>query len=255
MAYTKLSDFSENALEMCLGQPEGSYACYRSAWDVCDGEDGEEDSCLWLITFTDIMALMLTFFVLLYSMSSPNESEWARITSFMDGGMNSAESFTSLEREYAGSQDTIVIEKTAKAKGYDLGYIKVLFEDKVLAASATLKPSLKAFKTHIEVSYALKDVFDGGGDLTESVRESFRDLVPMMANIRNDVEVKIQFHGDGERAVRLNLERSRLISSSLMDMGFDKKYSIRSRSYPKKIFGFSLPEKLTFVIWSEAGAY
>ena len=26
---------------------------------------------LWLITFTDVMALMLTFFVLLYAMSSP----------------------------------------------------------------------------------------------------------------------------------------------------------------------------------------
>ncbi len=40
----------------------------------------------WLLSFTDVITLMLTFFVLLFSMSSPKQDKWSMAT----GGLNAA---------------------------------------------------------------------------------------------------------------------------------------------------------------------
>ncbi|MFP4387114.1 MAG: flagellar motor protein MotB, partial [Alphaproteobacteria bacterium] len=55
-------------------------------------EDDERSRVpLWLITFTDVMALMLTFFVLLYSMSSPQEEKWKEMTRGLTQKLNAFE--------------------------------------------------------------------------------------------------------------------------------------------------------------------
>lgn len=80
---------------------------------------------LWLITFTDIMALMLTFFVLLYTMSSPKEQEWTAMASAMG---------KQLSKNYAqpavkGAQDTINIDKVDFSKALDLDYLAVVLKE------------------------------------------------------------------------------------------------------------------------------
>ena len=51
-------------------------------------KEQEDEAPLWLITFTDIMALMLTFFVLLYSMSIPEVKKWEELTSSINKGFS-----------------------------------------------------------------------------------------------------------------------------------------------------------------------
>ncbi len=77
---------------------------------------------LWLITFTDIMALMLTFFVLLYSMSVPKEEKWEEITDALSSKFQEAYS----RPFHAGTQDVIEIDKIDKSHALDLGYLKTL---------------------------------------------------------------------------------------------------------------------------------
>ncbi len=77
---------------------------------------------LWLVTFTDVMALMLTFFVLLYAMSTPSEEGWDDISTSLEGR------FT---KEYArpfnkGAQDVVSIDQIPQSKALDLGYLKAL---------------------------------------------------------------------------------------------------------------------------------
>ena len=77
---------------------------------------------LWLITFTDVMALMLTFFVLLYSMSVPEEDKWTQLSVGFGYNLN-----TATGKNYnAGFQDAIDIDKIDKSQALDLAYLKVL---------------------------------------------------------------------------------------------------------------------------------
>ncbi|MFP5516203.1 MAG: flagellar motor protein MotB, partial [Alphaproteobacteria bacterium] len=40
---------------------------------------GGQRKTLWLISFTDLISLMLAFFVLMYSMSEPEAERWTRL--------------------------------------------------------------------------------------------------------------------------------------------------------------------------------
>ena len=79
-----------------------------------------EVASMWLVTFTDMRALMLTFFVLLYAMSIPKEDEWSQLT----GAVQRQFATFSSQAFYAGAQDTIEIEKLDYSRALDLGYLK-----------------------------------------------------------------------------------------------------------------------------------
>ena len=77
---------------------------------------------LWLITFTDVMALMLTFFVLLYSMSSPQEEKWEEMSKGLTKKLNV---FNAADYK-SGKQDVISLDKIDTMNALNVGYIKVL---------------------------------------------------------------------------------------------------------------------------------
>ncbi len=85
-------------------------------------DDDQSSVPLWLITFTDTMALMLTFFVLLYAMSSPQEEKWIEISAGLTNRFKVAD-----PAPYKSStQDSISIDKIQKNKALKLDYVKTL---------------------------------------------------------------------------------------------------------------------------------
>jgi chemotaxis protein MotB len=87
-------------------------------------ERDEEDqpAPLWLITFTDIMALMLTFFVLLYSMAVPEEDRWSEMTAAMKRQFGE---YYEADMQ-AGALDTIDINKILINEALDLNYLSTI---------------------------------------------------------------------------------------------------------------------------------
>jgi chemotaxis protein MotB len=77
-----------------------------------------QGSSAWLVSFTDVMALMLTFFVLLFAMSHPKEEEWDEFTDTVQENFNRFNGQV-LNR---GQQDAINIEKVNWSKALDLNY-------------------------------------------------------------------------------------------------------------------------------------
>ena len=57
----------KDAAQKALLAPE-NFNAYHFSYDHLQEAEDENDQKLWLVTFTDVIALMLTFFVLLYSM-------------------------------------------------------------------------------------------------------------------------------------------------------------------------------------------
>ena len=76
----------------------------------------EEEVKLWLVTITDVVALMLTFFVLTYAMSRPEEDKWKQISASL-----SSEFTKSYGKPYfAGPLDAITIDKVDLAPGFQI---------------------------------------------------------------------------------------------------------------------------------------
>ncbi len=84
----------------------------------------EEEVKLWLITITDVVALMLTFFVLTYAMSAPEEQKWKELSASL-----SSEFTKTYTKPYnAGPLDTISIDKLDLSRALGLPYLKGLIE-------------------------------------------------------------------------------------------------------------------------------
>jgi chemotaxis protein MotB len=84
----------------------------------------EEEVKLWLITITDVVALMLTFFVLTYAMSVPEEDKWNELSASL-----SSEFTKTFSKPYnAGPQDTISIDKLDLSRALGLPYLRGLID-------------------------------------------------------------------------------------------------------------------------------
>ncbi len=82
----------------------------------------------WMVTFTDLVALMLTFFVLLYSMSSLNEVKWQNLTGSL------AESLDSLEEsKVVAPKAHLDIRPVRSVPGTDLDYLANVLSERLNA--------------------------------------------------------------------------------------------------------------------------
>ncbi|MCD8570273.1 MAG: OmpA family protein [Alphaproteobacteria bacterium] len=153
---------------------------------VVSKEEQDKKVALWLVTFTDIMALMLTFFVLLYTMSSPKEQEWTQMTAALG---------RDLGRQFAppanrGTQDTINIDKVDFSKALDLSYLGVLLKE-------TLKNNPQAEGImminrgdRLIVSMPDSLLFDAGqADVLDSGRKTLFAMGEALAKMRNAIEI------------------------------------------------------------------
>ncbi len=78
----------------------------------------------WMVTFTDLVALMLTFFVLLYSMSSLDVVKWQNLTGSLAESLDSVE-----ESEIVEPKAQLDIKPVRSVPGTDLDYLaNVLLE-------------------------------------------------------------------------------------------------------------------------------
>ena len=198
---------------------------------TCDNEGPS----LWLITFTDIMALMLTFFVLLYSMSVPEEEKWEDISDSMVKGFSK---FYSPEY-YTGPQDAIAIEKLDMTEALNLNYLGTILQ-KVIDGDERLKNiAIIPQNDRLIISLPHDLLFDVGESEvgTEGKRALFA-LGGVLNRIRNRVE--IVGHADPRPILEdsgpyttnwgLSLARAAQVSNILNQVGYRRNVIVRGMS-------------------------
>lgn len=80
---------------------------------------------IWLISFTDVVALMLTFFVLLYAMSNPEPEKWEKKIGITT--QNTAQ--FSGARNQAGNDEGVNLSRLSYAEAENLDYLQALFAE------------------------------------------------------------------------------------------------------------------------------
>lgn len=195
----------------------------------------EESVSLWLITFTDVMALMLTFFVLLYAMSMVKEEQWAEIT----GAVNREFGMHFSQADFAGAQDTVEIDKLDYGKALDLGYLDSLLGDLIAENESLEDVTTYLQQDRLIVSLPSALLFEPGQDrVSAQGRKAIFAIGGSLSRIRNKIE--IVGHTDPtpvgsvnpkfENNWQLSLSRALKTSSILRDVGYPRPIVVKGFS-------------------------
>ncbi len=197
-------------------------------------EAEEPHSLPWLITFTDVMALMLTFFVLLYSMSVPSQDDWEEMSSALNRQFK--KDFSA--EWYEGPQDSVSIDKLDFTEAQNLGYLssvisKLVDEDENLK-NVVLIPQ----KDHLVVSLPQEILFESGeATVAPKGKQALFTLGGILSRIRNRIEVV--GHADPRPVPagkgfgsnwELSLARATNVSLILKNVGYSRPVTVRGLS-------------------------
>ena len=198
------------------------------------GDDVEESTSLWLITFTDTMALMLTFFVLLYAMSIPKEDEWQELTGAVQ---RQFATFTS-QAFSGGSQDTIEIEKLDYSRALDLGYLKSLLREQINKEVRLRDVELIQMSDRLVISMPSDLLFEAGqADINADGRRALFAIGGSLSRIRNKIEVvghsdpdPVPEEGRFRSNWELSLARASATAAVLNNVGYRRDIEVKGLS-------------------------
>lgn len=206
-------------------------------------EEPESDSNEWLTTFSDLTMLMLVFFIMLFSMSTPDEkkinSALQAVTAAL-GGKESKLATSTISKEEAG----VILDQVLLNRQIQLAQQKVFSDVKLLQTKKGLEGLVGAnFEDGVITLRAPGDVLFARGDvaLTEKGREIIAEMkdffiqhADQTINIRGYTDdqpppagsrFKDNWEVSSMRAVNvlrvlmsLGIEAKRLTSTGLADM-------------------------------------
>ena len=201
---------------------------------VRKGNDASQAVPLWLITFTDVMALMLTFFVLLYSMSVPVEEKWQEIADSLSSKFNYEES----RPHNAGSQDVISIDRIDKSRALSLMYLKALVKN-LLKTNGVKDVIVFQNDKRLVICLPSELLFkSGSAQINLKGKKVLFALGGALSRVKNRIEVAGHTDprpitgGNGPYRTNweLSLARSASVAVMLKDVGYTRDITIRGLS-------------------------
>ena len=139
----------------------------------------------WLLTFTDLVSLMLTFFVLLFSMSNVKLSEWKNI-------------IDSLSRTLAPTPEKSVKAQTAtfhigtvfRKRAIDLDYLTSVITEGITDVEILAGAQVMRLEDRLVITLPGDLLFQPGrASMTEQAEEAMFVIGGMLQNIGNEIGV------------------------------------------------------------------
>ena len=150
-----------------------------------DKPQGEVSGQAWLVTFTDLVALLITFFVMLFAMSQVEERKWQNLTDALARNL-------SLVREInvALPADDLDIETVELLPGTDLDYLALLIEQHMAGEPALAGGALRRLDDRLVISLPGGLLFaPDSATLTEEGARAAFVLTSLLRNLNNRIEV------------------------------------------------------------------
>lgn len=196
-------------------------------------EEEEGDNVEWLMTFSDLTMLMLVFFIMLFAMSTPDQTKVTNALQAVTQALSGKESklaTSTISREEAG----VLLDQVMLNKQIQIAQQKVFSDVKFLQTKKGLEGLVGAnFEDGVITIRAPGDVLFASGDVTltpkgreviEAMKDFFTQHPDQTINIRGYTDDRMP--GTGSR-FRDNWEVSSLravnVLRVLMDMGIEPK--------------------------------
>ena len=141
----------------------------------------------WMVTFTDLVALLLAFFVLLFSMSVVERYKWQNLVRSLAGNMDSLET-----REGPKPAIEFQIDQIRPAPGTDLDYLTPVIERQLAAAPDLAGAVLWRKEGKTVVTLPAARLFETG---SSEISPGARATVYAMSRLLQTLDNRIEVHG------------------------------------------------------------
>lgn len=188
----------------------------------------------WLVTFADLSAVLVAFFVLMFSMSEVDIERWDGAVEAFNKRFNVLTDDVATVRPQA-DRNVLPIESVPAT---DVSYLAALLERR-LAREPTLQSlRLTLFDGELIISAAPEDLFgdtDGtaaGGDLHAQGREILFTLSGLLGSVRNGLDVVVHRSEADETEWSESVARGGLIADALAGAGYP--HPVRTIGYGQR---------------------
>ncbi len=221
--------------------PDGEIISAASGFDDYEGRarrsfsvDPPPSSKVWLISFTDIMALMLTFFVLLFSMSEPEKEGWESISKTLQSQFNK---FQGAEG-FHGAYDAMNVARIHFDQALDLSYLKLLIERLVEKDERLTAITLTSNPKSLVISLPDELLFEAGKtELSEKGSDALFSLAGILSRIKNRTEIightdprPVSENASFSSNWELSLSRAFVVAGVLQNLGYGEPVTVRGLS-------------------------
>lgn len=148
-------------------------------------EESKSDPNSWMVIFADLLALLLTFFVLMFSMSSVQVSEWQALVTSLSENLN-PERAKIQDIDWNKIDEALVFEETAAS----LDYLKNVFEEKLSRNPILTRGTVTVLDDRLAISLPADLIFElGQAELAPDARSAMVELGEALRAIDNEVSV------------------------------------------------------------------
>ncbi len=180
-------------------------------------------SSIWLVIFADLVALLLTFFVMLFSMSNVTEESWKKMVEALTKELN-PESEEKVETAPATKKN---IDLVFREQAIDLGYLRAIFEQKVIKNKALKGSQLTLLEDRLVVSLPGPMLFGpNSADLKKTAKDPLFTLGGLLGNVENQLGIngyadEKNFQGTKYKSNwELSLARSIAVGNAFRQAGY-----------------------------------
>ena len=139
-------------------------------------------SSLWLIIFADLVALMLTFFVMLFSMSNVTAESWKKMVDALTDALNPA----SEEKVDTAPDVKTNIDLVFRRQAINLDYLRAVLEQKVIKSKALKGSKLTLLEDRLVVSLPGSLLFGpNSAILKKTAKSPLFSLGGLLGNVEN----------------------------------------------------------------------
>ncbi|MDA0998449.1 MAG: OmpA family protein [Proteobacteria bacterium] len=148
-------------------------------------EPEHESTRMWMLTFTDLVSLLLTFFVMLFAMSNVKIDIWEKIVDSLSQTLNPVP-----EKVIQKPTATFNIGTLFRKRAIDLDYLASILKENLSSDELLKNIRISRLEDRLVVALPGDLLFDAGQALlTERARGALFTLGGMLQNIGNGVVV------------------------------------------------------------------
>jgi chemotaxis protein MotB len=139
----------------------------------------------WMVIFADLLALILTFFVLLYSMSSVQVSEWKILVASLSNHLNPERAQIDVKK-WEAIERALVKEK----EGFEFSYLKQVFDEKIKENSILRRSTITVLDDRMAISLPADLMFTKGSSvLNDDAKSALLVLGDSLRLLKNKIVV------------------------------------------------------------------
>ncbi len=186
----------------------------------------EEKKGAWLLTFTDLVSLLLTFFVMLFSMAAVQIDKWDAITDSLSTTLNPQKTET-----VATATADYNISTVFRKRAINLEYLQAVLQEKVQEDKILSRTMIQLLDDRLLISLPGDLLFvSGSKQLSTRAKETMEKLGDVLRHVSN--QIVITGHTDPEPTEghdyasnwELSLFRAIAVGNGLRKSGFTQEF-------------------------------